>query len=78
MRRSEERKTARTKLRNLTHPILVKKSYLYLGIPPLTKTIKAISRRNFNEKTRAEITVYLRGKEGTRVVTFVTKPTKRL
>jgi hypothetical protein len=36
----------RIKLKNLIHPILVKKSNLYLGIPPRTKTNKAINRIN--------------------------------
>lgn len=31
---NELKKTASTKPRNLTHPIFVRKSYLYLGTPP--------------------------------------------
>ena len=33
--RKVSRNTLKTSPRNLTHPILVKKSYLYLGTPPL-------------------------------------------
>jgi DNA gyrase/topoisomerase IV subunit B len=37
-----------TRLKNLIQPILVKKSYLYLGIPPLIKISNAMSKINFN------------------------------
>jgi hypothetical protein len=54
---SEDRKTASTKLKNLIHPILVKKSYLYRGTPPLIKIRSAISIRNLNAVTSAAIEV---------------------
>jgi len=40
------KKIARTKLKVLIHPNLVKKSYLYLGIPPLTTIKRPISITN--------------------------------
>jgi hypothetical protein len=46
MRSIEERKIDNIKLKNLIQPIFVRKSNLYLGIPPRTKTSSAISRIN--------------------------------
>lgn len=40
-------KTANTKLRVFIQPNFVKKSYLYLGIPPLTTINSAMSITNF-------------------------------
>ena len=51
--KSDVKKTARTKLRNLIQPIFVKKSYRYLGIPPLIKTNNAISMMNFKDILKA-------------------------
>jgi hypothetical protein len=45
------KKTASTKLKVFIQPNLVKKSYLYLGIPPLMNTNKAIKTTNFKANT---------------------------
>lgn len=42
----EDKKIDNIKLRNLIQPILVRKSYLYRGIPPRTNINKAISTIN--------------------------------
>ena len=42
----EVKNTAKIRLRNLIQPTFVRKSYLYRGIPPRTKTNKAISKIN--------------------------------
>jgi hypothetical protein len=47
------KKTAKTKLRNLIQPILVRKSYRYLGIPPRIKTNSAIRIMNFKDILKA-------------------------
>ena len=54
------RNTTNTKLRNLIQPILVKKSYLYLGIPPRIKTSNAISIINLSDILSALSGTYLR------------------
>lgn len=41
---------AKTRLNVFIHPSLVKKSYLYLGIPPLTNTNNAINNTNLIAK----------------------------
>jgi hypothetical protein len=41
-----DKKTANTRLKNLIHPILVRKSYLYRGIPPLINTSIDMSIKN--------------------------------
>lgn len=51
--KSDVKNTARTKLKNLIQPIFVKKSYLYLGIPPLIKTNSAIKIINFRDILKA-------------------------
>lgn len=45
----DTRNKAKIRLRNLIHPIFVKKSQRYLGIPPRIKTNKAINIINFND-----------------------------
>ena len=60
----DDKKTAITKLKNLIHPILVRKSYLYRGIPPLIKTNKAINNINFKAIIIAVIEVYFKINEG--------------
>lgn len=42
----EDKKIDNIKLRNLIQPILVRKSYLYRGIPPRTNINKAINTIN--------------------------------
>ena len=54
------KKTANTKLRNLIQPILVKKSYRYLGIPPRIKTRSAINRINFKAMLSAASGTYFK------------------
>ena len=62
--RNDDKNTAMTKLKNFIHPILVKKSQRYRGIPPLIKTSSAIKNINFNAITIAAMEVYLSIKEG--------------
>lgn len=57
MNSNDERKTANTKLKNLIQPIFVKKSYLYLGTPPLIKMRRAISMINLPAITKAAVEV---------------------
>ena len=49
---------ASTKLKNLIQPILVRWSNLYLGIPPLIKTRRAINNKNLRA-TIKESTILL-------------------
>jgi len=44
----DRRKKLNIKPKNFIHPSLVKKSYRYLGIPPLIKIISAISTKNLS------------------------------
>ena len=64
MKSKDDKKTANTKLKNFIHPILVKKSYLYLGTPPLIKTRSAIRSRNFTAITIAYVENVLSKKLG--------------
>ena len=59
-----DKNTANTKLKNLIQPIFVKKSYLYLGIPPLIKTNNAISIINLKAMLKELNGTYLRSVEG--------------
>ena len=48
------------RLRNLIHPIFVKKSKRYRGIPPLTKTSSAISSINLIPMLKtAEFSIFI-------------------
>lgn len=64
MNNNDERKTARTKLKNFIHPIFVKKSYRYLGTPPLMKINRAINTKNLNAVTRAAVDVVFNKNSG--------------
>ena len=44
--------TLNTKPKNLTHPIFVKKSYLYRGTPPLIADKKTKQSDSFNTKIK--------------------------
>lgn len=64
MNSSDDKKTASTRLKNLIHPIFVKKSYLYLGTPPLINIKSAISIKNLKAVTSAAIDVVFNKNSG--------------
>lgn len=64
MNSNEDKKTASTRLRNFIQPILVKKSYLYLGTPPLIKIRRAMSTMNLPAMTRAAVEVVFNRNSG--------------
>lgn len=51
--------------KNLTQPILVRKSYLYLGTPPRIKIKKAKQSTNLVVKTKVKFVEYLKNKTAT-------------
>jgi hypothetical protein len=66
MSNNDDKNTAKIRLRNLIQPTFVKKSYRYRGIPPRTKTSKAISKTNLIVITTALTIVVFTIKHGIR------------
>lgn len=70
---SDVKKTESISVKNFIQPIFVKKSYLYLGIPPLTKTSKAIKNINLIAKIIALMMFVLNLTKKNKLNTFFVK-----